>query len=57
MDREAGWATVHAVTKKSDVTERLTLLLLGIGRKKEADRNKCAGMDILIVSKTRDQVP
>ena len=57
MERKAGWATVHVVIKESDMTEQLTHFLLGIGRKKEADRNKCAGMDILIVGKTRDQFP
>ena len=25
MDRQAWWATVHRVTKESDMTERLTL--------------------------------
>ena len=25
MDRETGWATVHGVTKESDMIERLTL--------------------------------
>ena len=35
MDRKAGWATVHVVTKESDITEQLTLFLLGIGRKKK----------------------
>ena len=25
MDRETWWATVHGITKESDITERLTL--------------------------------